>query len=65
MKRQSTNKAKMELQCRIERAQERARRYVKPGNSLVDELISERRAEAESEMRELSQLRAKPTNRSK
>ena len=30
-------------QRRIQRAQERAQRYLKPGTSLVDELIAERR----------------------
>ena len=32
-------------QRRIERAQRRAKRYIKPGTSLVDELISERALE--------------------
>ena len=36
-------------QLRIRRAQERARRYLKPGTSLVDELLAERRAEAKRE----------------
>lgn len=39
----------MTLKRRIERAQRRARQYVKPGVSLVDELIAERRAEAKRE----------------
>jgi AbrB family looped-hinge helix DNA binding protein len=33
-------------QRRIQRAQERARRYVKPGTSIVDEFLAERRASA-------------------
>jgi AbrB family looped-hinge helix DNA binding protein len=37
------------MKRRIERAQRRARQYVKPGVSLVDELIAERRAEAKRE----------------
>jgi AbrB family looped-hinge helix DNA binding protein len=37
------------MKQRIERAQRRARQYVKPGVSLVDELIAERREEAERE----------------
>jgi len=36
-------------QRRIQRAQERAQRYLKPGTSLVDELIAERREAAEHE----------------
>ena len=36
-------------QQRIKRAQERARKYVKPGVSLVDELLAERREEARRE----------------
>jgi AbrB family looped-hinge helix DNA binding protein len=36
-------------QLRIQRAQERARRYVKPGVSLVDELLAERREAAKRE----------------
>ena len=36
-------------QRRIQRAQRRARRYVKPGTSLVDELLAERRAAAKNE----------------
>ncbi len=36
-------------QRRIERAQTRARRYLKPGTSLVDELIAERRQAASNE----------------
>jgi hypothetical protein len=36
------------LKCRIERAQRRVRRYMKPGRSLADELIAERR---EAELR--------------
>lgn len=35
---------------RIERAQRRARQYVKPGVSLVDELIAERREAAKREL---------------
>jgi|HubBroStandDraft_5_1064220.scaffolds.fasta_scaffold55369_1 hypothetical protein len=35
------------LKHRIKRAQRSIRRYVKPGKSLADELIDERRAEAE------------------
>jgi len=34
---------------RIQRAQERARRYLRPGTSLVDELIAERREAARHE----------------
>jgi hypothetical protein len=34
---------------RIQRAQERARRYVKPSESLVDELLAERRGAAKRE----------------
>jgi AbrB family looped-hinge helix DNA binding protein len=37
------------LKRRIERAQRRARQYVKPGVSLVDELIAERREAAKRE----------------
>ena len=37
-------------QRRIERAQRRARKYVKPGISLVDELIAERREAAKREL---------------
>ena len=37
------------LKRRIERAQRRARKYVKPGVSLVDELIAERREAAKRE----------------
>ena len=36
-------------QHRIQRAQRRARRYVKPGTSLVDELLAERRQAAQNE----------------
>lgn len=36
-------------QRRIQRAQMRARRYVKPGKSLVDELLAERREAAKRE----------------
>lgn len=36
-------------QRRIQRAQERARRFLKPGTSLVDELIAERREAAKHE----------------
>jgi len=36
-------------QKRIERAQQRARKYVKPGGSLVDELLAERRQAARNE----------------
>jgi len=38
------------MQRRIERAQRRARHYVKPGVSLVDELIAERREAAKREL---------------
>ncbi|MFZ0805327.1 MAG: AbrB/MazE/SpoVT family DNA-binding domain-containing protein [Candidatus Sulfotelmatobacter sp.] len=34
---------------RIERAQRRVREYIKPGRSLVDELIADRRREARNE----------------
>jgi len=37
------------MKRRIERAQERARKYLKPGVSLVDELIAERREAAKRE----------------
>ncbi len=37
------------MKARIERAQRRARRYVEPGVSLVDELIAERREAAKRE----------------
>ena len=37
------------MKQRIERAQRRARQYVKPGVSLVDELIAERREAAKRE----------------
>jgi AbrB family looped-hinge helix DNA binding protein len=37
------------MKRRIERAQRRARQYVKPGISLVDELITERREAAKRE----------------
>lgn len=36
-------------QRRIQRAQSRARRYVKRGTSLVDELLAERREAAKNE----------------
>jgi AbrB family looped-hinge helix DNA binding protein len=36
-------------QRRVQRAQDRARRYLKPGNSLVDELLAERREAAQHE----------------
>jgi hypothetical protein len=39
----------LRIQQRIDRAQQRARQYVKPGVSLVDELIAERSTEAERE----------------
>ena len=35
-------------QSRIQRAQRRARQYVEPGTSLVDELLAERRHAAEN-----------------
>ena len=38
------------LKKRIERAQRHARQYVKPGVSLVDELIAERREAAKREL---------------
>lgn len=38
------------MQRRIQRAQRRARQYVKPGTSLVDELIAERREAAKREL---------------
>ncbi len=37
------------MKARIQRAQRRAQRYVKPGVSLVDELIAERREAAKRE----------------
>jgi AbrB family looped-hinge helix DNA binding protein len=36
-------------QRRIQRAQQRARKYLKPGTSLVDELLAERRKAARRE----------------
>jgi AbrB family looped-hinge helix DNA binding protein len=36
------------LKLRLERAQKRIRRYVKPGRSVVDELIAERREGGQS-----------------
>lgn len=36
-------------QRRIQTAQQRARTYLKPGTSLVDELLAERRREAKNE----------------
>lgn len=36
-------------QARIQRAQQRARRYLKPGESLVDQFLAERREEATRE----------------
>lgn len=36
-------------QARIRRAQERARKYLKPGESLVDEFLAERREAAKRE----------------
>jgi len=38
------------MRKRIERAQQRARKHVKPGVSLVDELIAERREAAKREL---------------
>jgi hypothetical protein len=38
-----------EQQHRIQRAQQRARQYLKPGTSLVDELLAERRETAMNE----------------
>jgi AbrB family looped-hinge helix DNA binding protein len=37
------------LKNRLERARRQVRKYVKPGESLVDELIAERREEAKRE----------------
>jgi AbrB family looped-hinge helix DNA binding protein len=37
------------MKARIARAQRRVRKYIKPGRSLVDELIDERRREAQNE----------------
>jgi AbrB family looped-hinge helix DNA binding protein len=37
------------LKRRVERAQRRVRRYIKPGRSLADELIAERREAAKRE----------------
>jgi antitoxin PrlF len=37
------------IKRRLERAQRLVRKYVKPGTSLVDELIAERRREARNE----------------
>ena len=39
----------MTIKRRIERAQQIVRKYIRPGVSLVDELIAERRAEARKE----------------
>ena len=39
----------MTLKRRLERAQESIRRFIKPGRSLVDELIAERREAAKHE----------------
>ena len=39
----------MTVKRRIQRAQERVRKYIKPGRSLVDELIADRRREARNE----------------
>jgi AbrB family looped-hinge helix DNA binding protein len=39
----------MTLKRRLERAQESIRRHIKPGRSLVDELIAERREAAKRE----------------
>jgi AbrB family looped-hinge helix DNA binding protein len=39
----------MSLKRRLEQAQRRIRRYVKPGRSLADELIAERREAAKRE----------------
>jgi len=39
------------LKQRIANAQRRVRKYVKPGTSLVDELIAGRRAEAQKEVK--------------
>jgi hypothetical protein len=38
------------LKRRVERAQRRVRRYIKPGRSLADELIAERRETAKLEL---------------
>ena len=38
------------MKSRIERAQRHARQYIKPGVSLVDELIAERREQAKREL---------------
>ncbi len=40
------------MKCRIERAQRLIRKYVKPGVSLADELIAERREAAKREREE-------------
>lgn len=40
----------MTMKKRIEQAQRLVRKYVKPGVSLVDELIAERRREAQKEL---------------
>lgn len=37
------------MKRRIERAQRQVRKYIKPGRSLVDELIAERRRETQNE----------------
>ena len=49
MKRTRPSRRLLELKRRIERAQRLVRKHVKPGVSLVDELIAERRAAARNE----------------
>ena len=39
------------MRARIARAQKLVRKHIKPGTSLVDELIAERRAEAHKELK--------------
>ena len=49
MKHTRLSRRLLELKRRIERAQRLVRKHVKPGVSLVDELIAERRAAARNE----------------
>lgn len=44
-------------QRRIQRAQRRARRYLRSGNSLVEELLAERREGRQESVRSFSMLR--------
>jgi len=65
MSREAGNELKITAQQqRIKRAQERARRYLKPGESLVDELLAERRAEENSNEQATPNTCPKPSSRS-